>query len=241
MDETRAAREAGEKAEDKANTRAESGKRKDEDNRSGAPRIALLPGSRRQEIEHILPALAAAAQQLARQDPRADFSIAAPSEEVAVIVRRVLAGCPTGDARLTVVAGRTREILRQADAAWVASGTATIEAAMMDCPMVVVYRTHWTTYLLGRCLIRVPFLGMVNVIAGRALCPELIQQDCTPARLVQAITPLLTPSPQRDAMRAGLAEVRQSLGGGGAADRAAAAVAEELARASGQAFLTPVR
>ncbi len=224
VDETRAAREAGAKAE--------SGERINEEHPSRAPRIALLPGSRRQEIENILPALAAAANRLARQYPRADFSIAAPSEEVAVIARRVLARCAAGAARLNVVAGRTREILGQADAAWVASGTATIEAAMMNCPMVVVYRTHWTTYLLGRCLIRVPFLGMVNVIAGRALCPELIQQNCTPVRLVQAIKPLLTPSPQRDAMRSGLAEIRQALGGGGAADRAAAAVAEELAHAS---------
>jgi len=95
--------------------------------------------------------------------------------------------------------------------------------------MVVVYRTQWPTWLLGRCLIRVPFLGMVNVIAGRALCPELIQHACTPSRLVRAILPLLSPSPQRDAMRAGLAEVRLALGAGGAAERAAAAVAEELA------------
>lgn len=195
------------------------------------PRIALLPGSRRQEIRRILPALAGAAGEIARRRPDAAFLLAAPSEPVADIARGVLAGCSGAD-RIPIVTGVTREVLRQARAAWVASGTATMEACLMGCPQAVVYRTHPLSYLLGRALIRVPHIGMVNLVAGRGICPELIQHEATPGWLAEAVDPLLDDTPQRAAMLAGYDEVRGKLGGGGAADRAAAIVLEEIAAAT---------
>lgn len=196
------------------------------------PRVALLPGSRRQEIRRILPVLAGAAAEIARRRPDASFLLAAPSEPVAGISRDVLRGVP-GAERLPIVTGVTREVLRQAQAAWVASGTATMEACLMGCPQVVVYRTNPLSYHIARQLIRVPHIGMVNLVAGRGICPELIQHEATPGWLAEAIDPLLGDTAQRAAMLLGYAEVRAKLGGGGAADRAAGIVLEELAAAGG--------
>lgn len=197
---------------------------------SGSPRVALLPGSRRQELERILPSLLAAADRVKILLPDASFILAAASEEMAELAREIALRNARGTtaARFEIVTGSTRQVLKQADAAWVASGTATLETALMDCPMVVVYRTARMTYEVGKRLIRVPHLGMVNLLAGRELCPELIQDAATPERLAAAIAPLLVDSPERRAMKQGLAGVRAKLGDGGAADRVADALLEEL-------------
>ena len=110
----------------------------------------------------------------------------------------------------------------------VASGTATIEAALMGCPMVVVYKTSPITYFLGRLLVKVPNIGMVNVVAGRRLCPELIQGAATPEALASAMNPLIEDTSERATMRVGLEEVRQLLGQGDAAEKAAGILLEEL-------------
>jgi lipid-A-disaccharide synthase len=110
----------------------------------------------------------------------------------------------------------------------VTSGTATLDTAMMGCPMVVVYKTAALTYFFGRMLVRVPYLGMVNLIAGRELCPELLQGAATPVALADAVEPLLMFSPARDKMVQGLNEVRDALGSGGAAERAAEIVLSEI-------------
>ncbi len=202
---------------------------------NGSPRVALLPGSRRQELERILPSLVAAAARVEILFPKASFILAAASEEMAQLAREIVAQQPAKPSRFEIVVGSTRQILKQADAAWVASGTATLETALMDCPMVVVYRTARLTYEVGKRLIRVPHLGMVNLLAGRELCPELIQDAATPEKLCAAIAPLLADTPERRAMKSGLADVRAKLGDGGAADRVAAILLEEIVGAgSGQ-------
>jgi lipid-A-disaccharide synthase len=147
---------------------------------------------------------------------------------VAGLVKDRLTGLAGGPSRVELVAGQTRQVLRQARAAMVASGTATIETALMECPQIVVYKTSWLTYAAGRMLVQVPHLGMVNLVAGRRLCPELIQAEATPAALASALEPLLADTPERAAMLDGLREVSRALGAGGAADRAAAILLEEL-------------
>jgi lipid-A-disaccharide synthase len=194
----------------------------------GGPKIALLPGSRRQEIERILPSLLQAAVLVQEQIPDASFILAAPSETVAKIVRATLAKLDAGPARCALVVDKTREVLRQARAALVASGTATLETALMGCPMLVVYRTSLPTYLIGRQLISVSHIGMVNLIAGRTLCPEFIQHDATPEKLAAGLLPLLGDTPERAAQLAGLAEVAVRLGAPGAATRAADLLLAEL-------------
>ena len=194
----------------------------------GAPPIALLPGSRRQEIERILPSLLQAAVLIQKQKPGASFILAAPSESVAKIVRAKLAALGGGPAHCELVVDQTREVLRQARAALVASGTATLETALMDCPMLVVYRTSLPTYLIGRQLISVSHIGMVNLIAGRTICPEFIQHDATPENLAAGLLPLLDDTPARATQLAGLAEVAAKLGAPGAAGRAADLLLAEL-------------
>ena len=181
----------------------------------GHPVVALLPGSRPREIAHNLPGIAGAVTLLARRNPELQFVAAlAPSIEP-----RHVAGLPGNVVR---VQGRTHEALANADVAVVASGTATVEAALLGTPMVVVYRLSALTYHLGRRFVKVPHVAMANLIAGRRVVPELIQADFTPARVANEVLRLL--GPDGAATRDALLEVRGRLGEGGASGRAAAVV-----------------
>ena len=193
----------------------------------GPLRVAVLPGSRRQEVRLLLPVMARAARILEKRHPGAAFIVAAASPEAAGWIEDTLASMGLAG-RFDVVTRNTRQVLRQARAAWVASGTATIETALMGCPMAVVYRAAPLTYLAGRMLIRVPFLGMVNIIAGKGICPEFIQHRATPENLAAALEPLLAEGRERSEMIAGLDGVRSALGASGAEERAADILLREL-------------
>jgi lipid-A-disaccharide synthase len=195
----------------------------------GEPRIALLPGSRMTEIDRILPPVWEAAGLLQRLYPAAGFMLAAPSPAIEAALRARVARLGTGPERWSAVGGQTRQVLRQARAALVASGTATLEAALMRCPMAVVYRTGFLTHLLARLLVRVPHVGMVNLVAGRRLCPELIQGRATPENMAREIARLLYDEQVRAATLRGFDAVRDALGPAGAEQKAAAIVAGELA------------
>ena len=194
----------------------------------GEPRVALLPGSRPHEIRRILPPAWEAARQIEADHPNASFMVATPSREAETTVREVMSGLPDGPARWDVVADNTRQVLRQAKAGIVASGTATIEACMMQCPMVIVYKVATLTYLLGRMLVRVPDIGMVNIVAGERVCPEFVQGAATPTNLAAALRPLLSDTPERRTMVDELRKAKESLGEGGAEERAAESVIAEL-------------
>jgi len=210
----------------------------------GEPRVAILPGSRYHEVKRILPAMWAAAVLLERRLPDAGFIVATPSDQVARWAKDTLAGLRKAPSRWSIVAGQTRQTLRQARAAMVTSGTATIETALMRCPMIVVYKTSWITYGLGRLVIRVPFLGMVNLVArseaftlrhrnkseraGKPLCPEFIQHRATPQALADGLDPLLRDGSARTAMLNGLERVIHALREPGAEERAADIVLKEL-------------
>ena len=190
----------------------------------GQVNVALLPGSRKQEVRRILPVMLDAAVRLRETEPEAGFLVAAPSHDFAVAVAAALEQWPELPCR--VVAHEARQVLAQARAAWVTSGTATVEAALMRCPMNVVYRTSPLFYLLGKALVRVPHIGMVNLLAGRELCPEFIQGAATPGALAGALQPLIDDTPARKTMLAGLDDVAAALGPGGAAEKAAEIVME---------------
>jgi lipid-A-disaccharide synthase len=134
------------------------------------------------------------------------------------------------DGWIPVVTGQTLQILKQARAAWVASGTATIETCLMRCPMVVVYRTSAMTAWVARRVLRIPHIGMVNLMAGREICPELLQEAALPDRLVSALTPLVEDTPERARMLEDLEQTATRLGKGGAAEHAATILLEELSR-----------
>ena len=183
---------------------------------AGGKRVALLPGSRRQEIQRVLPVMFAAARELRRRDPATVFLIPAASAELRELIEAQLVARPADErAAIAVVTGQMREVARQARAAMVCSGTATVETALLRCPMIVVYRTAAATYWFGRRLIRVPWLGMVNLIAGRELCPEFIQGAAKPAAMAEALEPLLGDTPARQAQLDGLEGIARALTGEG--------------------------
>jgi lipid-A-disaccharide synthase len=190
----------------------------------GRPVVAILPGSRPQEIAHNLPPLAGALRMLGARRPDLQFVLAvAPSLELPALSRH-LRGLP-----ISVVKDETHAALASAAVALVASGTATVEAALLGTPMVVVYRLSPITYALGRPFVRVPHYAMANLIAAKRVVPELIQGDFTPARVAEEALSLLQDEVRAARMRDELLEVRRRLGGPGASGRAAAAVRELLA------------
>ena len=185
------------------------------------PVVALLPGSRRKEIAHNLPPLAGAVRLLAQRRPDLQF-LAAVGPSIDPLTLR--AGLPPS---VALVQGRTHAVLSVANVAVVASGTATVEAALLGTPMVVVYRLSALTYHLGRRFVKVPHVAMANLIAQKGIVPELIQDEFTPGRVADAVLPLLGPA--GEAMRGALAQVRLRLGAPGASGRAAEVVAGLLA------------
>ena len=188
------------------------------------PVLAVLPGSRRQEVAHNLPPIAGGLRLLRAR--RADLQLAlamAPSLDPALFDRD-LGGLP-----VTRVAGHTDALLSAASAGVVASGTATVEAALMDLPMVVVYRISPLTYALGRPFVSVPHYAMANLIAGHEVVKELIQTDFRPETVAREVLRLLEDPAWRTRVLEGLGRVRAQLGPPGASARAAAVVMEVLA------------
>ncbi len=187
------------------------------------PVVALLPGSRPAELGHHLPVLRDACNLIRRQAEVQFVLAAAPGLDVNSL-RTVMSGGP----QVTVVQARTYDVLSAADVAVVSSGTATIEAALLGTPMVVIYRLTPLTAFLAKPLVRTPYYSMVNLIAGRRIVPELVQRDFTPGRVAEETLRLLRSSDKADEMRRGLAEVRARLGPAGAVERAADIVAAML-------------
>jgi len=187
-----------------------------------APTVAILPGSRPHEVSRILPDLAAAARRIRREVPAAQFVVArAPhmDDDLFAAVR-----ADDGGARFTIVEGDTDTVLASADVALTASGTATVQAALHDTPMVVVYRLAPFEYQLARRLVRLDTIGMVNLIAGGKIVPELVQDAFTPEAVAREAVSMLTDRERAARIRVDLARVRTALGGPGASRRAARAI-----------------
>jgi lipid-A-disaccharide synthase len=188
------------------------------------PLVALLPGSRANEVREILPDLMAAAALIRTRLGRVQFIVArAPHLNDALF-----ASVPGSN--VEVMEGKTDEVLAAADVALLASGTVTVQAALHECPMVVVYRLAPLTYRLGKPFVRVDTYAMANLVAGRRIVPELIQEAFTPEAVASEAVNLLTNDARAAEMRADLRGVRQALGEPGASRRAARAVME-VARA----------
>ncbi len=195
------------------------------------PIISLLPGSRRKEVERILPPMLEAAALIGARRPEVQFLVVvAPSrssEEVRHIVRSQRATPEPLPSCLHIVSDQSRDALAASDAAAVTSGTATLEAALLGTPLVVVYKEsliNWHT--LGN-LINVEHYGLVNLIAGERVATELMQDDLNGEPLANELLSLLEPQ-QNAAMRDRLREVSHQLGEGGASERAAECVMEAL-------------
>jgi lipid-A-disaccharide synthase len=186
--------------------------------------LALLPGSRAMEVRQLLPVMLEALSRLPEHLVSQAVLVEAPG--VSAVIDEIVDRCGI-DSRIRRVTGdgRRRDLAASA-AAWTASGTATLECALLDVPMLVGYRLQPLSALLVRLLVKVPHAALVNLIAGKRLAPELLQKEWSSARLTQMTEGLLGDS--GESQRQGLAEVRERLGRPGASRRAAEAAAEYL-------------
>lgn len=179
------------------------------------PVIALLPGSRKQEIRVKLPIMLAAVAELAR-----DYQIvvaAAPSQDLAFYQKII------GQTPAHIVAGKTYDLLKTATVAIVTSGTATLETALIGTPEVVVYKGSPISYAIGKRLVKVKYISLVNLILDRPLLTELIQNDCTPEKIAAEVKQLLLDK-RRHELQQAYTELRQLLGEAGASRHAASAI-----------------
>ncbi|MBI3322899.1 MAG: lipid-A-disaccharide synthase [Candidatus Omnitrophica bacterium] len=187
--------------------------------------VGLLPGSRADEVRRHLPLMLASARRIQWWMPGVQFLLprapTVPRESLDPLVSR-------SGLDVRVADGMVYDALQLMDVALIASGTATLEAACLGVPMVVAYRASWPTYLAARAVLRVPHIALVNVVAGRAVVPELIQHHATPARAASALIELLRDDRHCEAMKGELRAVREKLGPPGAVERAASAVLELL-------------
>ena len=193
------------------------------------PLVALLPGSRRNELASNAGLQLAAAAALHAQDPRIGFALGvAPSLARADAEAALRAARLPGLMDVALVVGRTHELVRAADVALSKPGTVTLEVALLGTPQVVAARVPASTAFVMRRLVNVRFWAMPNLIAGEALVPELLQEAAEPARIATALQALLA-GPARARQLAGLERAAAALGGGGAAERTAAIAREMLA------------
>lgn len=168
--------------------------------------IALLPGSRNQEIKKILPTMV----KVVRAFPDYHFKLAvAPSMSIALIKSYI------GDAPIELIQGKTYDVIKSADLALVTSGTATLETALFNVPEIVCYKTSYFSYLIGRMLVKVKYISLVNLIMDDRVVPEYIQEKCIEKALIEEINALID-GPKREQMLTKYAQLHKTLGSGGA-------------------------
>lgn len=199
---------------------------------AGKPAILLMPGSRRQEIDRLLPVMLAAMEKVAADVPDCQFYLPVASTISREILQNIIS-CYNIDVRLTT--GNTYDLMSIGSVAVAASGTATLETAIMGLPTVIVYKMATLTYLLGRLLVKIPNIGLPNIVAGRRVVPELVQDEASAANIARETLAILTDPAVRGRITADLAAVRQKLGESGAVGRVAEVILEVAASGHGGA------
>jgi len=184
----------------------------------GDPLIALLPGSREREVKSLIPEMVRAAEILSQKKPGAKFILpAAPSveaQEIETFLR-------SPSVNISVVEGKTYEVITASDLVIVASGTATLETAILGKPMVIVYQVSPLSYWVGKILVKVDWIGLVNIVAGKGIVPELLQKEAKGERIAAEALRILDDEAYRQEMIEGLAEAKKKLGTPGAAEKVA--------------------
>ncbi len=193
--------------------------------------IALLPGSRAMEVQKILPVMLKTAAIIAKEFPASTFIIPCAGDHLRALIQAM--ACSSG-LSLRVVDGQAMEAAMVSDLALVASGTATLETALMGTPMVIVYKVNPPTYWIGRMLIRIPYLGLVNVLTKQHIAPEFLQNRARPDLIAAEALALLTDFSRASRMREEFEKLKHSLGESGASERAAGAIYEKLWNSTGQ-------
>jgi len=196
--------------------------------RDEVPCVALLPGSRTKEIEKHWPVLLKTAQRIVQEQRNVRFISMATNHEMRQKLEEIWAKYPMSGVSLDILSGQSLTQLTRCSLAIVASGTATLECAMAGLPMLVVYQASWLTYWIGRMLVKLPYLSMVNVLAGEKVVPEFLQGAAEPERLARAALQILRNPKGAETMAIRIREVAKKLGGPGAAARAAEEVEDAI-------------
>src|SRR5438045_3833427 len=175
--------------------------------------IGLFPGSREREVKKIFPVMRGAAVDLGHENPNLRFAVSAASEPLAELIRADLYG-KHATGKFLIVKGEARSLMAKVNVGMVASGTATLEAALSQLPFVLIYRVAWLTYLAARLVVKIKYLGMPNVLANREIVPEFIQHKARPPAIDAAVARLLTDKSERARMLDDCAGVAWEVGRG---------------------------
>ena len=180
--------------------------------------IGILPGSRLSEVGKLMPELLRASEILAQKMPEVQFVLPLADTLEEKIITKIISGF---NVKVKIISGNTYDVISCADLALVASGTATLETALLGIPMVIVYKISLLSYLIGRLIVDVKNIGLVNIIAGKTIVPELIQGDACGKRIAVEALAILTNEEKKQEMIKELMAIRARLGEPGAAIRAA--------------------
>lgn len=188
--------------------------------------ITLLPGSRAREVETHLPLMLKAAQLLDKELARVQFLIVrAPAIDEKLITKYAR---NYSNLTIKILEDRNYDAIHASDAAIVASGTATLETAILQTPMVVIYKTSLLTWLLAKLFIKIPYIGLVNVVAGKSVVPECIQYEATPKNILNELKNILIDEARVQFIKTELRKVKEALGPPGASRRAAEEILKTL-------------
>ncbi|MCE5286590.1 MAG: lipid-A-disaccharide synthase [Pelosinus sp.] len=187
------------------------------------PIVLLMPGSRQQEIVNLLPVMLAAGEKIADKVPDCQFFLPIASTISREMLEAIL---NKHQVKVNLTTGHVYDLMNIATAAVAASGTVTLEAAVMNLPTVIIYKVAGLTWALGKMLVKIPYVGLPNIVAGRRILPELLQHEVRPECIAGEIISMLTDGNRKRALARDLAEVRQKLGGAGAVQRVAHTIME---------------
>ena len=185
--------------------------------------IGLIPGSRKQEIDRILPSMVESIEIIKKNQSQMVVALGCASEIEDNYYKRF-----TGGSDIILLRGMTYDIMAHADALVVTSGTATLESGILGTPMVIVYRTSPLTYHIGKMLVSVPSIGMINIVAGSRIVPELWQNEVTPDNIADEVKKLLQDRQLRETTKYALGIAREKLGERGASEKAARIAVEMM-------------
>lgn len=187
------------------------------------PRVLLMPGSRQQEISNLLPDILAAAEKIAVKEPNCQFFLPVASTISREMLQTMLQNYKI---KVTLTTSHTYDLMHICDLAIAASGTATLETSLMQVPTVIIYKVNALTYFLGKFLVKIPNIGLPNIVAGRRIMPELLQSGANPDAIAAESIRLLFDKEVRQQAMIDLAEVREKLGDTGAVERVAQVILE---------------
>ena len=192
---------------------------------SRRPAVGLFPGSRRGEIRHVLPIILRAAERIRRTHPDVQFILPVASGLRRELLQPVLNSVGVD---VTLVDGQSYDVAQVCDAIMTASGTATLEVAMLGVPMVITYKIAWLSYAILSRLLKIPYIGLVNIVAGEEVAKEFVQRRARPEAIAAEICRLLDDRDYAEVVRTKLAEVRNRLGQGGGSEKLARLALEML-------------